>query len=110
MKTDPTMPTSEERNVAMLAHVLQFVGGFIAPLVIWIVYKDKSAFIADQAKEALNFQITLFIASVVLMISLVGLLVLPILIIAAMVYYVVAAMEANKGVYFRYPYILRLVN
>ena len=64
-------PSSNERTMALLAHLLPLLGfGFIAPLVIYLVKKDDSDFVADQAREALNFQITLFIgfiASVVLM-------------------------------------------
>jgi uncharacterized Tic20 family protein len=60
--------TKEERNWAMLSHLLALVGYFaipfgniIAPLIIYLVKKDESAFVADQARESLNFQISLSI-------------------------------------------------
>ena len=52
--------TQEQKTMAMLAHFLGVVSGFIGALVIWLINKDKadSGFVVDQAKEALNFQIT----------------------------------------------------
>ena len=47
----PGQPTSEERNIATLAHLITFVSSFIGPLVIYLVKKDESAFVGDQAKE-----------------------------------------------------------
>jgi len=44
-------PTPDDRTWAMLAHLSPLVGlGFIGPLVVWLIYKDKSPFVADQAK------------------------------------------------------------
>ena len=45
-----------------MTHLAGTVFSFIPALVVWILKKDDSAFIADQAKEALNFQITVGIA------------------------------------------------
>src|SRR6266571_8238308 len=62
------VPTSEERQWGLLAHlsglIASFLGGlsFLGPLVVWIIKKDQSPFVADQAKEALNFQIAVTIA------------------------------------------------
>ncbi len=114
----PETPTSEERSMALLAHLSAFAGlvipfGNIAgPLVMWQVKKDTSPFVADQALEALNFQITFSIAmviSLILMIVLIGLLTSVVLGVAWMVLVVVAAIKANEGTRYRYPFTLRLV-
>src|SRR5215213_2574592 len=62
-------PTSDERTMAILSHVLCLVVWLFAPLVIYLVKKDESAFVAAHAKEALNFQITLTIIVIVCIIS-----------------------------------------
>ncbi|MCA9124207.1 MAG: DUF4870 domain-containing protein [Planctomycetales bacterium] len=63
--------SDDDRTWGMLAHLsyfLTFVIGVscVAPLVIWVIKKDTSEFIEDQAKEALNFQLSAFIVSLVL--------------------------------------------
>jgi len=105
-------PSKDDCNVAMLAHLLGIFTGFVGALVLWLAKKDEGGFAADQAKEALNFQITLaiaFIASIALKIILIGLLFIPILFIANFVLSLVAAIAASKGKPYRYPFALRLV-
>ena len=98
--------SSDERLWATLAHLSIAVAAVVGPLVIWLVKKDESPFVADQAKEALNFQLSVFIASLVLLITIVGPAVVG---ICGLVYAILAGMEANKGVNYRYPYTLRLI-
>ena len=66
-------PTQEERNWALVAHLGPIVVGavsigvlaFVLPLVIFLAKRDESEFVSDQAKESLNFQITIFLAYLV---------------------------------------------
>jgi uncharacterized Tic20 family protein len=58
--TDNT-PASDEGTLAILSHILTIVSSFIAPLVIYLLKKDDSPYVAEHAKESLNFQITMFI-------------------------------------------------
>ena len=61
-ETDPGyVPTSEERTLALLSHVLCVVVWLFPPLIIYLIKKDESAYVAAQAKESLNFQITVAI-------------------------------------------------
>lgn len=106
-------PSKDECNLAMLAHLLGIFTGVVGALVLWLVKKDDGGFVADQAREALNFQITLaiaFIASIALKIILIGALLIPILFIANFVLSLVAAIAASKGKSYRYPFALRLVH
>ncbi len=57
--------STDDRNLAMLSHLLGIVSGFVGALIIWSLKKDQSAFVDEQGKEALNFQITVMIAFVV---------------------------------------------
>src|SRR5262245_16419219 len=115
----PAAISKEQRNWAMLAHLsglLSFatlIGGLAAPFVLWLLRKDDMNFAADQAKEALNFQITVFLAmlvSAVLCLILIGFLLLTILAIADIVFIVIATVKAGEGVAYRYPFCLRLVS
>jgi uncharacterized Tic20 family protein len=102
-------PTSEERTMALLSHVLAFVVWFIAPLVIYLVKKDESNFVAEHAKEALNFQITMMIIGILLLISIVGILLLWVLGIVCTVLIIVATIKASEGKMYRYPFTIRLI-
>ena len=74
MTTPPPAPggtaSSEDRTLALITHLSGILLSFIVPLIIWLTNKDKAdkAFLTDQSKEALNFQITIAIAYVVCMI------------------------------------------
>ena len=105
-------PSKDDCNLAMLAHLLGIFTGFIGSLIIWILKKDNSAFIGEQAKEALNFQITItigFVIAWVLAFILIGLVLMPILFVANLVFCILAAVAASKGQAYRYPLTIRLV-
>jgi uncharacterized Tic20 family protein len=121
---------AEERTWAMFAHLSALLGAlltaslgagwgcFIGPLVIWLVKKDTMPFVADQAKEALNFNISVAIASVVLLVLSaitfgIGLIIaIPLWVIIGigwLVLTIIAGVKANEGVRYRYPFALRLI-
>lgn len=106
--------TREERTAALIAHLSSLVGlGIIAPLVIYLLKKDESPFVADQAREALNFHITVvlaLVASALLIVIVVGIFLLIAVAIGATVLSIVAAIKANDGERYRYPFTLRLVS
>ncbi len=106
--------SSEDRTLALLTHLSGIILGFIVPLVLWLVNKDKAdkAFLNDQAKEALNFQITVAIAwviAVVLSAIAIGFLLYPVIWIINLIFCIIAGMKANEGVAYRYPFALRLI-
>ena len=106
--------SQDQRTMALLAHILGIFTGFLGSLIIWLVNKDnpEKSFVTDQAKEALNFQITLIIAyfiSGILTLVLIGFLLLIVVGIAWLVLTIMAALAANKGEAYRYPFTLRLI-
>lgn len=110
--------SAEQRQWGLFAHLSALVGfivplgNILGPLIIWQVKKDEMPFVADQAKEALNFNITMAIAAIVagiLTIVLIGLLLLPLIGIAWIVLTILAAIKANGGEAYRYPFALRLI-
>lgn len=122
--------SAEQRQWAMFAHLSALLGGlvtsgwagsigfFIGPLVIWMMKKDTMPFVGDQAKEALNFAITVSLACFVLLMLTIlslgigALLTVPLMMIigiTALILIIIAAVKANEGVAYRYPIALRLV-
>ncbi len=111
---DPVVqaPSTDDRNLAMLAHLLGIVSGFVGALIIWLIKKDQSAYVDEQGKEALNFQITMliaFVASWILMFVLIGMLLMPLLLVVNLVFCILAAVAASKGEHYKYPVAIRLL-
>ena len=105
---------ADQRTMALAAHLLGIFTGFIGALIIWLINKDDAgkAFVTDQAKEALNFQITVTIAMlicIVLTIVIIGGILAPIVGLLNLVFCIIAAVKANNGEASRYPFALRLV-
>jgi len=127
--TDTGSVPAEQRQWAMFAHLSAIAGAiltsgiggwgtFLGPLIIWLVKKDTMPFVEDQAKEALNYNITVaivFVALWVLVFVTLGigfLLAIPawvIIGVAWLVFTIIAAIKANDGVAYRYPFSWRLV-
>lgn len=104
--------------MAMLAHLLGIVTGFLGALIIWLVKKDVSPFVDDQGKEALNFQIAVLIVMVALGVFSVvtfgigALLAFPLMMVvgvANLVFCILAGVAANNGQHYRYPVTIRLI-
>ncbi|HEY3785658.1 MAG TPA: DUF4870 domain-containing protein [Steroidobacteraceae bacterium] len=113
------LPGQEERGWGMLAHlsafaglVLPFAGGVLGPLLIWHLRREQSAFVAEQAKEALNFNICVVIGFAVcglLTLLLVGFLLGIALLVFWIAATILAAVKAGEGVRYRYPLSVRFV-
>jgi uncharacterized Tic20 family protein len=111
------MRPEDERTWGMLAHVSAILGAlvalsFIGPLIVLLVQGQKSQFVRRQAVEALNFQITTYIAAIVsfvLIFVLIGFILLPIVGILWLVLTIMASVAANRGEDYRYPFNIRLV-
>lgn len=108
-----------ERTWALFAHLSSFLGwvglpfaNIIAPLLIWQTKKEEMPFAAAQAKECLNFQIsmTLYsIAALILCLIFIGILGLLAIVIIDVVYTIIAAIKANDGIAYRYPFTIRFI-
>ncbi|MCC6881029.1 MAG: DUF4870 domain-containing protein [Verrucomicrobiales bacterium] len=108
---------ADERNMAMLAHLLGGLASFLGPLVIWLMKREESPFVNDQGREALNFQITVAIGMAVLgivslipFVGCIAVIAFFALAVTNLVFAIMAGLDASKGVAYRYPYALRLVS
>ena len=116
--TPPGLPSPEARKWALIAHLSGFLGclipfgSLIGPLLVWQLKKDQDVFIDDQGKEAMNYQISVAIAaliSVLLMVIVIGFLLIWVVIIGAVILMIIAAIKANEGKAYRYPFCWRII-
>jgi len=125
---DPTQPSdstnanfsNEDRKWAAMLHLAIFsncvipvvLSGLIILIIIKAAKDDMSAFLNQQWKEAINFNITVviyFVISIILCVVLIGLPLLFLLLIYSLVVPIIATIKVLDGQDFRYPYIIRLV-
>ena len=111
-------PSKDERTWAMLSHfsaLCMFIfpfGNILAPLIIWLIKKEEMSFVEDQAKEVLNFQISMTIyllISGILCFILIGIPFVIGLGILNVIITIIAGIKANDGESYRYPINLRLI-
>ena len=104
-------PASDERSAAAVAHLAGYVG-LLGPLLVYFLKRDDSAYVEDQAADAVNFQLTLIVAAlagVVTIPVLVGVFVLLGVVVASLVAPAVAAVQASRGEWYRYPLTIRFL-
>jgi uncharacterized protein len=103
---------SDEKLWSTLTHIGGIFFGFLVPLITYLVFKDRGAFVRHHTAQALNFQITLAIAGVVVAILsflIIGFFLIPVLAIVAILFPILAAVASNKGDWYRYPVAIPMV-
>jgi uncharacterized protein len=109
----PASPvTDSDRLLAILSHVLTMVAWLFAPLIIYLVKKDESAFVREHAKESLNFQLTLMILYFIcflLLIVVIGILGFIVVGFMQLVLVIVATIKAADNQLYRYPFTIRFI-
>ena len=106
-------PSADDRTMGILSHILCLVPGIgiLAPLIIFVI-KTDSQFVRENAKESLNFQITIYLAAIIfgiLTIIFIGLVLLCILGVGSVVLIIIATIKASENKIYRYPFNLRLI-
>jgi uncharacterized protein len=109
----PVPPSGNYKIWSMLSHLSALFGvGIILPLVVYLAMRKESEYVAENAREALNFHISVFIyvlCCIPLMFVLVGIPLAILIGIASLVFAIIAAVKASDGRCYRYPLTLRLV-
>lgn len=104
---------SDEKMWGWLVHVLMILTGFLGPLIVYVIYKDRSKWILDNAKESLNFgilsTIVMFVGGILTVVG-VGVIILVVWPLLVLIFGILAAMAANNGKFYKYPLNLRLVS
>lgn len=117
--------SKDARMWAMFCHLAGLAGfvvpvvisGIIAPLIVWQIKKDEHAFIDEHGKEAVNFQISMslytLIGCIVCIITCIGMFLIPFFALAVyiinLVLLLIAAVKANNGEHYRYPICIRFI-
>ena len=108
--TGSPAPSDDEKTWGMLAHLSGLLTSFVGPLVIMLTKGKESSWVEQQAREALNFHITVLIAlSVAGLTCLLAAVLVPLVGLTALVMGILATVKANSGAMYRYPATLRLV-
>ena len=118
--------STEDRTWALVAHLSALsvyftgFGMILGPLIVWLINKDTRPFAANEAKEALNFNISWLlwgilwgIAAFILTFVLVGILMwiaFGLFYIVWTILCIIAAVKANEGVHYRYPLTIRFIS
>jgi len=101
-----TTQADGDTTLAALAHASALVAAFFGPLLFLILADDDDELVRENATNALNFQIVLFIATViaaVLVFAFVGILLLPILGVIDIVFVIIGTVKASNGEIYAYP-------
>jgi uncharacterized protein len=110
--TQPPVSESDEKTWGIISHITIPFFGFIGPLIAYLVYKDRSAWLKDVTTEALNFSILYSIAyliSVITISILIGLILWPLVFIAALIFCIMGTVAANKHEFYKYPINVRFI-
>jgi uncharacterized Tic20 family protein len=114
----------EERKWAMFCHLaglaglsplLPAIGGVVAPLVIWQLKADEFPFVAEQGRRAVNFQLSMLlyvtIGIIICFVSIVGTFLVPVVFFVFsfidLIFVLTAAVKADRGQHYRYPFSIR---
>lgn len=115
-------PGKDERFWAMIAHLSAFsyyvtgIGIVLGPLIVWLAKRDGNPFVEEQAKEALNFQLSILLYYLIAAVMCFTVILLPIgvpillgLHLYQIVCMIIAAIKANDGISFHYPATFRFI-
>lgn len=119
-ESEPAPSTPKvDYTLGTVCHLLGLVGflgipfgSVIAPLVLWLVKKNEDAFLDATGKEVMNFQISMVIYTIIATLSIflfVGIILLPLVLILALVYTIIGAINASNGVVYRYPLTINFI-
>ncbi|MEV2275106.1 DUF4870 domain-containing protein [Nocardiopsis sp. NPDC049922] len=107
-------PNQAERQMGLIAHLGGGLAGFffsgfgwLVPLIVYLVKKDESPFVRDQAAHALNFQLLITIGIVVswlLTLVIIGVLTWIVVAVVCLVFGILGGLAANRGEWYRYPF------
>ncbi|GAB3915958.1 hypothetical protein GCM10011575_23270 [Microlunatus endophyticus] len=108
----PPLSDADAQLWSMLSHVGVIVTGFIGPLIIWAVFKDRNPLVRQNAAAATNFGFLMAIGYVVgsiLLVVVVGGLVMAAAAVLAIIFGIIGAVRANNGEVYSYPFNVKWI-
>lgn len=103
---------SDEKTWSILSHVGGIILNWVGPLIVFLIYKDRSAVIRQHSVAALNFQLTIligYIVGAILSIVFIGFLVWLAAGVLSIIFGIMAALAANEGRAYKYPIAIPFV-
>ena len=104
--------SQDDRSLSVLTHLGALLVSALVPLIMFLVKKDESPFVREQARQSLNLQITVLIAATVsglLTVVIIGFILLPLVVIASWVLQIIATVKAYGGEVYRMPFTFEFV-
>jgi uncharacterized membrane protein len=104
--SDPSGITQDDKTMAMLAYLLGIFTGFVGPLVLWLIKKDQSKFVAFHAFQALLLHAVVvigYVLSSLLVFVFIGFLTYPSFFALGLVFSIIAGLAANRGEWYDIP-------
>ena len=107
--------TDSDRNYSIAIHLTPLAGFaffplMFAPIILWWVRKDESAYNDDHGREMTNALISFVLYHLVLIITVIGIIALPVLYVLAIINMIRGAVAAGRGELFRYPMTIRFIS
>lgn len=111
-------PGGDDRTIAVLAHLSPLIAivlsagllSFLGPLIVWLIWKDRSPLVRNAAASAFNFNMTVWLANVLAFAVIFTVVLIPLSIVlwvgafvAQLVLSIMGALAANRGEVYRYP-------
>ena len=103
---------SDEKTWGIISHISIPFFWFVGPLIAYLVYKDRSAWLKQVTTEALNFSILYSIAYLIAVITIsfiIGLISWPLVFIVALIFCIMATMAASRHEFYKYPINVRFI-
>lgn len=103
---------SDERNFTSLGNLLGLIGSFLPSLIVWLIYKDRSAFVDRNMKSALNFQLTMILGYViggVLTIVIIGSVIILAVWILTIIFSIMGFAKTRSGEDYSYPLTIKFL-
>lgn len=117
--SEPVAKSKDENTLGIVMHllgfaglVLPYAGNIVGPLILWLIKKAESPYLDAHGKEVLNFQISYTIYGLVGFLScfvLIGIVILPVVVIAWLIFVIIGAIKASDGKLYRYPLTIRFI-
>ncbi|WP_404429416.1 DUF4870 domain-containing protein [Microbacterium lacus] len=107
------MSQPDEKMWSTLIHLGGLFFGFLAPLIGYLLFKDRGPFVRAHSATALNFQLTLIIAYIVgaiLFVFVIGIFIMLAAYVLNIVFCIIAAIKANRGEWYQYPLTIKFLS
>ncbi len=108
-----SVPNSDDKLWVIACHASGMIGApILLPLIVYLVKRGESEFIAENAREALNFHISLLLYSIIcipMVFLIIGIFMLMAIGFWGFVLAIIACLKSTEGKMYRYPLTIRLV-